>query len=485
MNKFKVFVNNILIYGFGSVISRIIPFIMLPVVTRLMPNAEYYGLNDLSITIISVGQAIAVFGMYDAMFRLFFDKEDKEFQKQICSTALFCTMMTTLAVFFIMIVLRKRIAEIVFNDAGYSYLALLSAFSVLIASTNNIVAAPTKIQNESKVFMVVNTLSPILSYSLVIPLLLRGYYTIALPLAHLAAAMIIESVFIIRNRKWFSFKSINSKHIAPLLKIAVPLMPSFLIYWIYNSADRLMIQHYLGAGEVGIYAIGAKLGQISNLIYTAFTGGWLYFSYSTMKDDKQVENTSRILEYLGIISFSISVLVCGLSYIVFKVVFPEEYLPGYRVAPYLFLAPLLQMLFQVAGNQFIIMKKSWASAFILFSGAVFNVLANVILIPRIGIVGASVATLLGYFVADCICIVSLLRIKKILITRRFIICALLTITFFVIWSIFLNKHIVLGLIFSLMAVGIMCILYRKDIIKCVFLFASMIKNRNGTMNEKD
>ena len=77
MNKFKVFVNNILIYGFGSVISRIIPFIMLPVVTRLMPNAEYYGLNDLSITIISVGQAIAVFGMYDAMFRLFFDKEDK------------------------------------------------------------------------------------------------------------------------------------------------------------------------------------------------------------------------------------------------------------------------------------------------------------------------------------------------------------------------------------------------------------------------
>lgn len=480
MNKFKVFVNNILIYGFGSVISRIIPFIMLPVVTRLMPNAEYYGLNDLSITIISVGQAIAVFGMYDAMFRLFFDKEDKEFQKQICSTALFCTMLTTMAVFFIMIVFQKKIADVVFNDAGYSYLVLLSAFSVLIASTNNIVAAPTKIQNQSKVFMVVNTLSPILSYAIVIPLLLHGYYTIALPLAHLLAAMIIELVFIIRNRKWFSFKSINSKQIAPLLKIAVPLMPSFLIYWIYNSADRLMIQHYLGAGEVGVYAIGAKLGQISNLIYTAFTGGWLYFSYSTMKDDKQVENTSKILEYLGIISFSISVLVCGFSYIVFKVVFPEEYLPGYRVAPYLFLAPLLQMLFQVAGNQFIIMKKSWASALILFSGAVFNVLANVVLIPRIGIVGASVATLLGYFVADLTCILFLRKIKKILISKRFCVCVILTILFFFFWSIYLNRYLEFGLISSLAIVGVMCVMYRKDITKCILIFKSMINERKAS-----
>lgn len=479
MNKFKVFVNNILIYGFGSVISKIIPFIMLPIVTRLMPNTEYYGLNDLSTTIISVGQAIAVFGMYDAMFRLFFDKEEKEFQKQICSTALFCTMVTTVVVFFLMVVLQRRIAEVVFHDMGYSYLVSLSAFSVLVASTNNIVAAPTKIQNESKVFIVVNTLSPILSYSLVIPLLLCGHYTTALPLAHLVSALIIETVFIVRNKKWFSVKSIKLRQIAPLLKISVPLMPSFLIYWIYNSADRLMIQHFLGAGEVGIYGIGAKLGQISNLIYTAFTGGWLYFSYSTMKDEKQVENTSKIFEYLGIISFSISILVCGFSYIVFKVVFPEEYLPGYMVAPYLFLAPLLQMLFQVAGNQFIIMKKSWVSALILFGGAIFNVMANVILIPRIGIVGASIATLLGYFVADCVCIIILLRIKKILISRQFLVCILLTIIFLTIWGVFLNEYVVSGLIFSLAASGIMCVLYRKDIMKCASLVKNMLKGKKA------
>lgn len=477
MSKFKTFVSNIMIYGFGSVISRIVPLIMLPVVTRLMPNTSYFGLNDLTTTIISVCQAIAVFGMYDAMFRLFFDKEDVTFQKQICSTSLFCTMITTIVVFGSILIFNSQISNLVFKDKAYSYLVRLSAFSVLVASTNNIVAAPTKIQNESKVFIFTNTFSSIISYAMAVPLLLNGYYTTALPIAHLIAALIIETVYIIRNYKWFSIKYIDFKQVVPLLKIAVPLMPSFLVYWIYNSADRLMIQHFLGAGDVGIYAIGAKLGQISNLIYTAFTGGWLYFSYSTMKDEKQVENTSRIFEYLGIISFTCSLLICGISYFVFKIVFPPEYLSGYKVAPYLFLAPLLQMLFQVAGNQFIIMKKSWLSATILFSGAIFNVLVNLILIPKIGIVGASLATLLGYAVADCVCIAVLLKMKKIIISNRFLICVFFTTLFFIIWSTVINEQVLMSFLLSIVTSIILCIIYKEDICKVLGLFKNLISNR--------
>ena len=72
MNRFRVLAENIVIYGLGGVAGKMIPFLMLPVITRLMPDAGYYGLNDLSNTLASAFQAIAVFGMYDAMFRLFF-----------------------------------------------------------------------------------------------------------------------------------------------------------------------------------------------------------------------------------------------------------------------------------------------------------------------------------------------------------------------------------------------------------------------------
>lgn len=70
-----------------------------------------------------------------------------------------------------------------------------------------------------------------------------------------------------------------------------------------------------------------------------------------------------------------------------------KYLSGYIVAPYLFLAPLLQMLFQVACNQFIVVKKTWPNMFILSVGAIVNIIANYFQIPRIGIEGAAIATL--------------------------------------------------------------------------------------------
>ena len=67
MNKLKLFIENFLVYGLGGVISKIVPLIMVPIVTRLMPSTDYFGLSDLSNTVVSFASAFAVMGMYDAM----------------------------------------------------------------------------------------------------------------------------------------------------------------------------------------------------------------------------------------------------------------------------------------------------------------------------------------------------------------------------------------------------------------------------------
>ena len=87
MSKTRLFLENFLIYGLGGVISKIIPFIMLPFITRLMPDTKYFGIADMSSLTCSFGMAGAIMGMYDAVFRLFFDKDDRVFQQQILSTA--------------------------------------------------------------------------------------------------------------------------------------------------------------------------------------------------------------------------------------------------------------------------------------------------------------------------------------------------------------------------------------------------------------
>lgn len=468
MNKFKLFIENFLVYGLGGIVSKIIPLIMVPIITILMPDTAYFGISDLSTTLVSFASAFAVMGMYDAMYRMFFEMNDEDYKKTICSTALFFTLGTSLIVFLIMLTLKDWIAQLFFGNKQYAIVVYLSAVTTLVGATNSIISAPTRMQNKRKIFLISNTVGSVLSYAISIPLLLKGYYVMALPLAALVSGLVMEIVFGMLNYGWFDPRKFDCRQLRKLLVIAVPLLPNFLIYWIFNSCDKVMITNMVGIDAAGIYSVGSKLGHASQLIYTAFAGGWQFFAFSTMKEDNQVESNSRIFEYLGIISFAATSFICAWSYPLFRILFAENYLDGYIVAPYLFLAPLLQMLFQVVGNQFLVVKKTWPSMLILSAGAVLNIVINYTLIPVLGMEGAAIATLLGYVVSDIICVVVLGRMKLMVMTRRFIVASTTMLAYMATWRLLFFNKTVIGTLGAVAVSAFFVVLY-KDELKKLFL----------------
>lgn len=479
MNKFKLFISNFVVYGLGGIISKIIPLIMVPIVTRIMPDASYFGISDLSNTVVQFGSAFAIMGMYDAMYRMFFEKDEEDYKKTVCSTALAFTLFTSFLVFILMFLGRNLIARYFFSDPQYANVVYLSAIATLVGATNSIISAPTRMQNKRKVFLVTNTLGPVISYAVSIPMLLAGHYVIALPLAAVISAVTMEAAFGIMNRQWFSLRKWDFRLLKQLLVIAVPLLPNFLIYWVFNSCDKVMITNMIGIGAAGIYSVGSKLGHCSQLIYTAFAGGWQYFAFSTMKETDQVKSNSLVFEYLGILSFAATFFVCAWSHELFKVLFPADYLDGYIVAPYLFLAPLLQMLFQVAGNQFLVIKKTWPNMLILSVGAVINVIINFTLIPILGIEGAAIATLMGYVVSDIVCVIVLCRMKLMVISGRFLAASGTAAAFLLLWRLAFPTNLAAGTIGAAAAALILIGLYRKDILKLFFVNKTGKSDENG------
>lgn len=477
--KLKLFLENFLIYGLGGVISRIVPLIMLPLITFLLPNTSFFGISDMATTVTSFCSAFAVFGMYDAMYRFFFDKEDLTYKKTVCSTTVSFTVCTSIAVAALMLLTKEFIAKRFFHDSQYTYLVYIAALATLVSATNTIVAAPTRMQNRKKTYIIVNTVGPILSYLIAIPLILRGYYIVALPIAALISAAVVEISFWLINRKWFNHKLFDWDLLRKLLVIAIPLFPNFLIYWIFNSSDRLMITNLIDIGAEGVYALGSKLGHISHLIYSAFAGGWQYFAFATMKEDDQVGSNSKIFEYLGAISFCATALVFALSKLVFNVFFAGDYVEAWIVAPYLFMAPLMQMLFQVIGNQFLVIKKTWPSMIILLSGAIINVLLNLTLIPAIGIEGAAIATLVGYCCSVIICSVILCKMKLMRVSKRFLFCSIIMIVYIIAWRAFLCHYFLWGLLGSMALSAIICKAYIHEIRFIISVLKSSL-NKNAT-----
>ncbi|WP_286906528.1 oligosaccharide flippase family protein [Clostridium sp. UBA1652] len=463
MSRKKLFIENFLVYGLGGIISKIVPLIMLPVVTRLMPDTFYYGINDMANIIVSFGSAIAIMGLYDAMFRLFFEKEDENYKKEVCSTAFYSVIGTAIIVFIILIVFKGILSYQFFNSNKYENLLIISALTIVIGSTNTIISAPTRMLNKRKIFLILNTITPIISYSISVPLLLNKMYVMALPLAALISSASMLIIFYLLNKEWFNIKRFKKEHLKDLIKIGLPLMPNFLIYWILNSCDRLMINNIIGTSYVGIYGVGAKVASMSQLIYTAFAGGWQYFAFSTMKDKDQVGMTSRIFEYLGVISFITTIILTVFSELIFNILFEGDYVMGAQAFPYLFLSPLLLMLFQTAANQFLVIKKTWPNFIILSFGAFLNIIINLVLIPTLGVEGAAIATLIGYISSVLVCVIVLHKMKLIEISNKFKLSTLSILIFFIVWRIYVKDNIILSLLTGLVSIIIISLNYKDDI----------------------
>ena len=242
-------------------------------------------------------------------------------------------------------------------------------------------------------------------------------------------------------------------------------MPNFLVYWIFNSSDRLMITSLIGTAATGLYSVGSKLGHASQLIYTAFAGGWQYFAFSTMNEDNQVESNSKVFEYLGVVSFISTIFCCLFAETIFEILFVGEYVESYIIAPYLFLAPLLQMLFQVEANQFIVVKKTWPNMLVLSIGAIANVMLNLYLIPKIGIEGAAIATLAGYTISDTICTIVLIKMQLMVVSKKFVLSVAMMSVFFIMWRFFALNSFVITLLMAAVFIGGYLYLYKEDLRK--------------------
>jgi len=156
----------------------------------------------------------------------------------------------------------------------------------------------------------------------------------------------------------------------------------------------------------------------------------------------------------------------------FNFLFEGDYRNGVLVFPYLLFAPFLQMLIQVLGTQYHVIKKTYYSPILFSIGAIFNVGLNYLLIPKVGIEGAAIATLVGFVVVLVLSsIIVVIKMKLISIEFK----ALITISIFV--SIFIyftiagvNQHtIILGVTYILFII----LFYKRDLLK----FASDFKGK--------
>ena len=130
--------------------------------------------------------------------------------------------------------------------------------------------------------------------------------------------------------------------------------------------------------------------------------------------ENNLEETRNYLKY----SFKYFMMVAipsafGLSILakpMLQILTTPEFISGNIIIPFVALGAILYSIFQISINLIYLVNQTKLIVKLLSVSAALNIVLNLVLIPRIGIMGASIATLIAYGV---------LGISTLIITRRY------------------------------------------------------------------
>jgi O-antigen/teichoic acid export membrane protein len=165
---------------------------------------------------------------------------------------------------------------------------------------------------------------------------------------------------------------------------------------IIGFADRYFLKFLHGLSSVGVYSIGATFGLALKLFLSAFEAAWTPFFLRLMHESNARQIFSTVSTYVVAALVLLTAGLCALAPDVVHLLTTSDYREAARVTPWVALGVMCQGFYLVGSIGLIITKRTKFYPVATGLAAVASVLANLLLIPKFGIVGAAWANLVAY-----------------------------------------------------------------------------------------
>ncbi|MAG08671.1 hypothetical protein CMO89_04305 [Candidatus Woesearchaeota archaeon] len=239
----------------------------------------------------------------------------------------------------------------------------------------------------------------IIASILVLPINLKNVLIIRLSVVA-ALSLYLIILLIRKNILTFDIKEFNRTILKTALVFSIPLLPFIVSKWLISATDKYMILFYLGAEKVGQYSYVYSLLNIVYLfvnILNIVIGPYIYHAWNIKDRIKLNLLLNLLLKYCLLLGIPAIIGIWILDKEIVTLVSALKYINVVSLIPYLLLFPLFLVLAIALQHVLIIQNKTKLIGIIYTAAAVLNIVLNIILIPRLGIYGAAIATTIAHF----------------------------------------------------------------------------------------
>lgn len=391
MNRKKYLFKNTILFAVSTLSARLIGFLMVPIFTYVLTK-EQFGTIDIIMTSISLVAPILALNVHNAVLRFTLDRNADH--SLVFSYGVLVTVAGIFILFFLypllknIALLSEYAVPIYCLYSLYCLYFLVSEFMRGLERINEFVLG-------NVLLVVITALSNIVTLFF-LKMGIRGYI-ISSCIGYTTA--VAYFIIVGKEYKYLTVKVFNKNNAEVLMNMveySVFLIPNALFWWITNASDRYFVFILLGASYNGIYAIANKIPALLTSVSGIFIEAWQLSAIKEYGSSDKNEYYNYIFKRLfgAVLLFSSGILT--VLKIFLSIYVSKEYFVAWQSSTFLILSAAFGMVASFLGINYVAAKKNFGNMLSTLVGASFNIVLNIVLIPRFELMGASVATFISY-----------------------------------------------------------------------------------------
>ena len=405
-NKVRTIFANMSWLMVSQVLTSIFAFVWTILTARYLGPSDY-GVFGTAVSFSNIFGVFATFGIFTYLVRAIstdFENEDKYLNNTL-------SLKIFLAIFYFIIVF---LAAFFLGWSRYVIgFCLLFAFEYIIKSFHDVFFSSFQAHEKIKYQAITNIIINSLTLIFIVLVVVTDYGLLGITFAYIFANFIalLYAIYAIRKHIIKPKLTFDFDFYKVLIKAGIPFALTGLFYTIYYSIDIVMITQFASTYDTGLYNSAYKLISVLALFYSIYSAVIFPVMSKLFTGEKDLLNLSFVksIKYLSLVTIPIAVFTSFYGYQIIAI-YGSEFSGAGGVLQiliwtvcFLFVNGACSLVLNASHQEYSVTK-------IYSIAAVFNVVLNLILIPKYSVYGASVATVLSEIL---ILILELYMIRKI------------------------------------------------------------------------
>ncbi len=394
---FRQFFKDSAIYGLAGVLTRAMSLLLLPLYTRVLMPTDY-GVVDFIAVLTSLVNLTVALEISQGLARALGDTEEPAERHCYASTALWFTIVAYSLFAIVALILAEPLSTLLLDSPAHTLAIRIGTISAWFGGLVYLVQNQLRWDLRARETAILGGTIALFTLGSSVVLVIELHLGVAGVLLAQALGLAIGLLIGLRFA-WGSFRLVfDWAKCREMLHFSIPLVPSGIGVFVTLYIDRIAIKELLTIADLGIFGTGYRIASVVSLLMVGFQGALTPLVYANHRDSNAPRDLARIFRYFVAGAL---MLIAGLSLFARELLFvfaSAAYAQAALVVPFLALALLLSNMYIFAPGLGLA-RRTGVVAVINVGGALINTGLNLLLIPRLGIVGAALATMIS---AGCI-----------------------------------------------------------------------------------